>query len=494
MARILAIAAAVVAVLGAVDAQASPSQEIVMQDDGLLQRSGLDVQGRALDEMRALGVTTVRVLVGWRNLAPDPAASTAPAGFDAADPATYPPGTFDTLDALVRGAHQRHLEVLLSPTGAVPDWASECSTRQIRATDRNVCRPDPDQFGSFVQALGRHFSGDLAVRQWSLWNEPNLESWLSPQFARVRGRRINLGAVLYRDLAEAGITGLKASGHGGDRILLGETAPTGQLTHGNAAAPGRFVSRLLCLDDDGRPLDGGEAARYDCRHPHRLAVSDFAHHPYTQGGFRPATASVRNAGEITLGYIARLERILARAERYRRLPRGMRIWNTEFGFQTDPPDPNGMSPARQATALNQAEYLSWLDRHLRSFAQYNLADDADTAAFNTGLIFNDQVQGGARKPAYDAFRTPIYVSRASRRSVLVWGAARPAGAGTKVAIQSDEGAGFATVSTVTTGRQGYFRVRLGAGARRWRLQWTDRQGALHASREARVDRVPEVRR
>ena len=294
-------------------AYASTSQETVFEDDGLLQRSGTDVQSRALDDMKALGATTVRVLVGWRNLAPDPSAATPPAGFDASNPTAYPVGTFDTLDALVRNADARGLDVLLTPTGAVPDWASQCSAAEIAAKDRNTCKPDPAQYQQFVEALGRHFSGDLTVRRWSLWNEPNLESWLRPQWARVRGATVDLGAVLYRRLASAGIASLRNTGHGGDQILLGETAPTGSLKGGSSAAPLRFASRVLCLDDAGRPLRGSDATRYDCTHPQKLTVTGYAHHPYTQGGFRPPTASVRNSGEVTLGYIARLESLLSRA-------------------------------------------------------------------------------------------------------------------------------------------------------------------------------------
>ena len=182
--RGLTLALALVALAPVADAGASATQETIFQDDGLLQQSGTGVQARALDNMQALGATTVRVLVGWRNLAPEPNASSRPSGFDAADPSTYPAGTFDTLDALVRNANARGLSVLFTPTGAVPDWASQCSANEIASASRNTCEPDPARYQQFVEALGKHFSGDLAVHRWSLWNEPNLESWLRPQWQR----------------------------------------------------------------------------------------------------------------------------------------------------------------------------------------------------------------------------------------------------------------------------------------------------------------------
>jgi len=475
--------------LGPVAAHASRSQQTIFQDDGLLQRSGPVVQARALTAIKAVGATTVRVLVGWRNLAPDPSSVLPPAHFDAADPTAYPPGAFDSLDALVRGARARGLGVMLTPTGAIPDWASQCPP-PLNVAQRNTCQPAPDQYRQFVEALGRRFSGVLDVRQWSLWNEPNLESWLRPQWTRVGGATIDAGAVLYRQLARAGIAGLRASGHGADRILLGETSPTGRLERGNSAAPLRFAARVLCLDDSGRPLRGADAVRYECTHPQRLPVTGYAHHPYTDGGFLPPDAKVRNAGEVTLGYIARLETLLARAERYRLPPRGVRIWNTEYGFQTKPPDPYGVSPSGQAFYLNQSEYISWLDPWLRSFAQYGLADDPDPASSNTGLIYDTRVRHGARKPAYDAFVTPIYVTRAGAGAVSVWGGARGARAGTRMRIEVGRRGGWAPVATVRSGPAGYVRQRVGVRARRWRLLWHDSAGRHHTSRTAAVDAAP----
>jgi hypothetical protein len=203
---------------------------------------------------------------------------------------------------------------------------------------------------------------------------------------------------------------------------------------------------------------------------------------------------VRNSGEITLGYIARLESLLSRAAHYHRVPAGTRIWDTEYGIQTNPPDRFGMSLSSQALYLNQSEYISWLDGWLRSFAQYNLADDPDTAAFNTGLIFDNAVDGGARKPAYDAFATPIYVTKASSGSVYVWGAARAGGAGHRVAIENGSGGAWTTVATASTGSGGYLRVRLRKRSGHWRLHWTDASGADHVSRAASVNSTPVRRR
>jgi hypothetical protein len=490
-------AALLTALLLAAPAAANHNQESIFQDDGVLQQSGLDAQKSGLQQIKDLGADTVHVLVGWRRMAPSPDSRTKPAGFDASDPASYPSGTFDTLDALVRQARADGLDVIFTPTASIPDWASRCSTSDARKGKIYTCDPDPAEFQQFVTALGTHFSGDLEVKRWSIWNEPNFKAWLRPQFTRVRRRVIANGAIMYRNLLKAGIAGLQASGHGADAIYAGETAPIGKTTGGENStnmAPGLFIRRAFCLGDNLRPLRGTDARDYRCSGFKQLAIRGFAHHPYTKGGSLAPTTTVRNSDEITLNYIGRLERILAAAGRYRRIPRSTPIYNTEYGFQTNPPDKLfGVSLSKQAIYINEADYMAWRDRTIRSVAQYNLIDDAATAGFNTGLVFNPNTDGGVAKPSYDAYRTPIFVVNHGS-TVDVWGQSRPAGPNQKVDIQVGSGGQFQTIQSVQTGTQGYFFVQgLQKQAGSWRLEWTDKQGNTWLSREARAQAEPKFR-
>ena len=70
----LALAAALAVSLTA--GHAAPRS--IMQDDTLLLRSGPAVRDQALDEMRALGVDTVRVVPIWRDHAAAPLALRRP--------------------------------------------------------------------------------------------------------------------------------------------------------------------------------------------------------------------------------------------------------------------------------------------------------------------------------------------------------------------------------------------------------------------------------
>jgi hypothetical protein len=81
-----------------------------------------------------------------------------------------------------------------------------------------------------------------------------------------------------------------------------------------------------------------------------------------------------------------------------------------------------VSLSAQAQYLNQADYMSWRDGRLRSFAQYELYDERDSDAFQTGLRFED----GRAKPGLDAYRLPVWAFKRGTYT-YVWGMVRPAG-------------------------------------------------------------------
>src|SRR3954447_5208655 len=167
---------ALAAVAQAAPAHASSNQESIFQDDATLFGDDASMREQALDEMQALGVDTVRANVLWNRLAPDATSSTKPSGFDASDPNAYPAGNWARLDAIVEGAQLRGMQVLLTPTGPGPGWASECSGDYAA---RRICKPSPQEFGAFVTAIARRYP---SVRRWSIWNEPNQGGWLTPQY------------------------------------------------------------------------------------------------------------------------------------------------------------------------------------------------------------------------------------------------------------------------------------------------------------------------
>ena len=114
----------------------------------------------------------MRLLVHWDQTAPSrPALPSDP--FDAA----Y---SFDDLDDAIRTAQEADMEVLLSLVGT-PRWANGGKSPNVMPT-RLV------DFTAFARAIAARYSGRYEgypfVRFWSIWNEPNLQIFLTPQYDR----------------------------------------------------------------------------------------------------------------------------------------------------------------------------------------------------------------------------------------------------------------------------------------------------------------------
>jgi hypothetical protein len=397
-------------------AGASMRQESVFQDDQVLMRSGAERQAAGLAEIAALGADTVRV--------------------NARRPSAE-------LDGLVQGAQALGLDVMITAVGAAR-------------------RPSVRRYRRAVRALGARYPG---VHRWGLWNEPNQAVWLWPQYARRGGRLVNVAALRYRRLALAGTRALRATGHGSDVILLGETAPVGR-TSGPPArrnAPPAFFLRAL--------LSGGP----------RLNVTGFAHHPYTQGAHSPP-GERPSPGQISFTNVRVLKRLLARGARRGTIPARLPIWYTEFGYQTDPPDPRlGVSPALQAAYLNQADAIAAADPRIRAVSQYLLVDDRDVFGFQTGLRRFGSL---ARKPAYGAYRLPLWVRRDGGQ-VRIYGQVRPAGGADTVTIQHATTASgpYAAVRELDVSPPTHqFRARVAYAPGVYRLAWEAPDGRTLVSR------------
>src|SRR3954447_15252723 len=238
--RIVAVAAALAA-LPTAPALASTNQQSIIEDEHQMLELGPAVQARALDDAKNLGADIVRANVVWARIAPKPTAKKRPKHFNGSRPSEYSAARWGPLDGLVAGAQQRGLRVMLTPTGPIPAWASRCGG-SVGA--RKVCKPSPTEFGRFVRALGKRYP---QVTLWSIWNEPNLKAWLSPQYSA--GGTLQ-SAALYRSLARSAIAGLRTTGHAkGNTILLGETAPIGSdptlCNHGSARSRHRCNEHLL---------------------------------------------------------------------------------------------------------------------------------------------------------------------------------------------------------------------------------------------------------
>jgi hypothetical protein len=511
--------------LPAASAQASNTQVSILEDNGQL----FSNPAGTLAKLRLLGVDAVRLNIGWAAIAPDPRAHKKPKHFRGTDPASYPASHWAHYDAIVRDAQKDGISVVFTLTSPAPRWAE--GSGEPKGGPFGVWKPSATLFGNFVRAIGTRYDGHYkpkgaksalpAVRMWSIWNEPNYGVDLAPQ--AIDNDTIEVGAVAYRGLVNAGWKGLHASGHGSDTILIGETAPRGQdhpIGDFSGVKPLRFLRAVYCVGSNYQPLRGSAAKDRNCpttasgtrafraANPALFDASGFADHPYAQGfpPNEPTYACGRSAcgnsqhksdpDYADLPELGRLEQTLNKLYHVYGSSHKLAIYSTEYGYWTKPPDSAAtISPATAAYYMNWAEYLTYKESYVRSYDQY-LLEDSYTEHFASGLEFSN----GKPKATYAAFRLPLYlpVTTASKNQAIeVWGCVRPApnaradtGKKQSVRIQFRRGShgSFTTVKTVTiTNSRGYFDVKQKFSASGTvRLAWTYPTGQHIYSRSVKL--------
>jgi len=482
-------------------ARASSTQFSILQDDGVLLGSTVNDPNKAMTDAKALGVDVVRVGMGWAKVSPQRGSRTMPAGFEVGNPDS-PGYDWRHYDAFIERARFNGLKVLMTLAPEIPYWASEEPSRCPHRIGgyRNLAlscmwKPKPKLFGEFAKAVARrygrsapgNYGGQLAL--YSLWNEPNLEHYLYPQLARTPHGTVDLAARRYRALWSEGWKAIAANDPTmRNKVLFGETAAI--------SSPMDTLYAALCLDERGRPFRGKLKSLQGCSRPGRLPIGGLALHPYNKDGGGSGFSRSFTFDSLPLAHLNRAHRLMDRAARLGRIPRGKGIYVTEFGFQSSPPDRLvRITLPRHAAALNEAERLFYGDPRVKATAQYELFDVADPLDFNTGL----RLVSGRKKPAWDAYRMPLVVTKLSSDLVEVWGNVRPARGRVRLKVMT-VGPSGGPVARPRTNSAGYFLIRLrrrGAARQRYRIEWRNPQGKLLRSRIARAGKpiryYPDVR-
>jgi hypothetical protein len=447
-------------------AHAAPGAELsIMDDQALLGASQAQVDA-TLTRMKALGADRVRVSAFWSDIAPGPESTVKPAGFDAANPLD-PAYRWAALDRVVAAAAAHGLRVLISLSTPVPYWAS------AKPSLKNpVWAPKPADFGRFAGAVAARYSS--TVDQFALLNEPNQGAWLQPQ--SLGGKPVS--PHLYRGLVQAGYPAVKAAAPKAT-VLIGELAPSGRNDRGvtRPIRPLLFLREMGCRSAQFRALRTGR-----CRGFKAVPADAIGHHPYAI--FQSPFQRSQYPDDAAIGDWRRLEQTLdrlvaggaIRPSGSKRLP----ICYTEFGYQTDPPDPfAGIPLARQSRWLQDAAYVAWRTPRVRALNQFRLTDGRIGGKgplafreFQSGLYFAN----GKAKPAARTFASPIVVRAAGRR-LLVWGQARAGGRHSVVIERRPPGAKtFNRIAAAATDSHGYFQQRVPRRVGAYRFRWSDADG------------------
>ena len=389
------IVVALVAAGGAARAaSASPHVVYGIQDDAWLAYGPGTVEQR-VEKLDELGVKLVRYTLRW-----DQIAATRPSHPRRPDDPAYRWGAADNV---LRTLRSHHISILLTIWGA-PRWTNG-------GHGPNFAPRSKWTLASFARAAAARFPW---VRQWLIWNEPNLPGFLRPTSPKVYVQRI-LNPV-YDALHAAN----KANRVGG-----GVTAP-----HGPVSA----VAWIRGMRAAGARLDA------------------YAHHPYPARPHieTPLSTSCGHCHSLTMATLERLQRETFRAWG------PIRLWLTEYGYRTNPPDAvYGVSPAAQARYLAEAALRVFRTARVDMLVHFLLYDDADPRGWQSGLF----TAKGAPKPAARVFPLPfVQISRPGAKTTL-WGQVRTHQRKRPYRLQQRRGGYWRWVGgTRRTDTRGFFRV------------------------------------
>ncbi|MGZ8782610.1 MAG: glycosyl hydrolase, partial [Gaiellaceae bacterium] len=124
----------------------------------------------------------------------------------------------------------------------------------------------------------------------------------------------------------------------------------------------------------------------------------YAHHPYYGAPSESPSTPSPGRGGVTLGNIDAL------VTEVTRLYGRKRIWLTEYGYQTNPPDGVfGVPWATQARYLRESFAIARAHSRIDLLLWFLLQDEGDPARWQSGLISAT----GVRKPSFAAFRAEM---------------------------------------------------------------------------------------
>jgi hypothetical protein len=329
----------------------------------------------AFRQLRSLRAGIVRITINWANVA-----SRRPA--KPADPAdrAY---NWTAVDNVVSQSATNRIRVLATIYGT-PRWAGRAANRlPRRMTDLRL----------FAHAAAKRYSGTYrvrtaenepvrtlpAIRHWLAWNEPNNPVFLKPQWRMVKRKWRPQSAFDYAKICSAVWVGVHSTRIRGEKVACGATGPRGNDAPRSSRPSTSPLVFLTWLRRAG-------LKRFDA----------YAHHPYYTNRFERPTTVPRSKKAVILGNIGvlikRLNSLYGRKKR---------LWITEYGYQTRPPDRRfGVRYASQAKYVHQAFQIARRTRRIDMLVWFLIRDERRLSGWQSGVV----TIRGARKPAFRAFQ------------------------------------------------------------------------------------------
>ncbi|MCA1683344.1 MAG: hypothetical protein LC685_05085 [Actinobacteria bacterium] len=290
---------------------------------------------------------------------------------------------WDRYDALVLNAKKNKIQVLFTIYGT-PRWANGTKKGVNRAPRQMLF------LKQFATAAAKRYSGTFkrsddvvlpAVRKWLAWNEPNNPIFLTPQWAKKnKTRYTQVAAKVYVGICTAVWAGVHSTHLRNEVVACGATSPRGNnapKSRRPSTSPMAFLAALR---------------KFGLRRNHFDA---YAHHPYYGRPTESPTTKPKDRTSVTLANIGLMTKLLSK------LYGNKKLWITEYGYQTRPPDKSfGVSWVKQAQYLTKAYAIARKNPRITMMLWFLLRDEGRLSGWQSGLF----TAAGVKKPAYNAFR------------------------------------------------------------------------------------------
>ena len=283
--------------------------------------------------------TILRTLVTWANIAPTKPANAA----DSYDPAY----NFNDLDDFVRNAQAQDAEVLMTIWGT-PKWANGGKTPNFLPTSMS-------SFQNFTKALASRYSGRTPglpfVRFYGIWNESNLGQFLSPAVQLERQDREPGGVREARGRRLRRHQGGQPQGARRDRRdVLERPQQAARRARRDSVRPGTFAEGVAKANK-------------------QLKFDAWAHHPYPVPVNGKPTQKVLWPN-VALTSLPQFETSIDKWFGRKNIP----VWITEYGNETKPGEPTGVTEAQQASYVTQAIAIAKKDKRVPMFIWFVMQD------------------------------------------------------------------------------------------------------------------------
>jgi hypothetical protein len=325
-------------------------------------------------------------------------------------------------DPVVEGLHVRGIEPVLTLV-STPSWANG-------GQGTNWVPKSGASFAAFAAATARHYP---FVTRYLIWTEPNQRRWLRPTLPSLYVQRLlnpayrAIHAVHEHALVGGGVTAPRAATGG--------------------VSPAVWIAGMA-----------GAGAKLDA----------YAHNPYPlTPSETPLSGGCTHCTTLTMATLPTLVADVTKAFGSR-----TRIWLTEYGYQTNPPDHFlGVSFAKQAQYMSEAAMRAYLAPRVDMLISYLIEDEPDISRWQSGIL----TVSGKQKPSYQAFQLPLTVEGKTASSITLWGQIRPGSGRQQYVLEQLRGTRWLRVGgTERTSPRGFFRrtVPAATGARYRVLQLT----------------------